>query len=171
MGEAKYGSEFITHEFDEAIAIQQAIVDGAETLSTAHSRPASKQLIKTVLREDTKFLKELRRLGRKHDANGKLEGVALALKELMDETAQSAAEAPSESYEAHAVLINLKRKQQDSAAAMLKIAREQKDTDLRTAATEFGKATKASAQELANDLATFAVEIATMRKTRVGARA
>ena len=42
----------------------------------------------------------------------------------MDETAQSAAEAPSESYEAHAVLINLKRKQQDSAAAMLKIARE-----------------------------------------------
>ncbi len=171
MGEAKYGSEFITHEFDEAIAIQQAIVDGAETLSTAHSRPKSKQLIKTVLREDTKFLKELRRLGRKHDATGKLEGVALALKELMDETAQSAAEAPSESYEAHAVLINLKRKQQDSAAAMLKIAREQKDTDLRTAATEFGKATKASAQELANDLATFAVEIATMRKTRAVARA
>ena len=171
MGEAKYGSEFVTHEFDEAIAIQQAIVDGAETLSTAHSRPESKRLIKTVLREDTKFLKELRRLGRKHDATGKLEGVALALKELMDETAQSAAEAPSESYEAHAVLINLKRKQQDSAAAMLKIAREQKDTDLRTAATEFGKATKASAQELANDLATFAVEIATMRKTRAGARA
>ncbi|MDF2736002.1 MAG: hypothetical protein K0S97_2626 [Chloroflexota bacterium] len=164
MGEAKYGSEFITHEFDEAIAIQQAIVDGAETLSTAHSRPDSKRLIKRVLREDTKFLSELRRLGRKHDATGKLEGVALALKELMDETAQSAAEAPSESYEAHAVLINLKRKQQDSAAAMLKIAREQKDTDLRTAATEFGKATKASAQELANDLATFAVEIATMRR-------
>jgi hypothetical protein len=171
MGEAKYGSEFITHEFDEAIAIQQAIVDGAETLSTAHSRPESKRLIKTVLREDTKFLQELRRLGRKHDATGKLEGVALALKELMDETAQSAAEAPSESYEAHAVLINLKRKQQDSAAAMLKIARQQKDTDLRTAATEFGKATKASAQELANDLAKFAVEIATMRKTRAGASA
>ena len=171
MGEAKYGSEFVTHEFDEAIAIQQAIVDGAETLSTAHSRPESKRLIKTVLREDTKFLKELQRLGRKHDATGKLEGVALALKELMDETAQSAAEAPSESYEAHAVLINLKRKQQDSAAAMLKIARQQKDTDLRTAATEFGKATKASAQELANDLAKFAVEIATMRKTRAGASA
>ena len=87
----------------------------------------------------------------------------------MDETAQSAAEAPSESYEAHAVLINLKRKQQDSAAAMIKIAREQKDTDLRDAATEFGKATKASAQELADDLALFAVEIATMRPTRARA--
>lgn len=171
MSEAKYGDEFITHEFDEAIAIQQAIVEGAEKLSTAHARATSKKLIKTALREDERFLKELRRLGKKHDATGKLEGVALALKELMDETAQSAAEAPSESYEAHAVLINLKRKQQDSAAAMVKIAREQKDTALRDAATEFGKATKASAQELADDLALFAVEIATMQPTRSSARA
>ena len=38
MSEAIYGEAFITHEFDEAIAIQQAIVDGAETLTTAHSR-------------------------------------------------------------------------------------------------------------------------------------
>jgi hypothetical protein len=169
MSEAKYGDEFITHEFDEAIAIQQAIVDGAEKLSTAHSRSESKRLIKTVLREDEKFLKELRRLGKKHDATGVVEGVALALKELMDETAQSAAEAPSESYEAHAVLINLKRKQQDSAAAMLRIAREQKDTELRDAATEFGRATKASAQELADDLAVFAVEIAMMQPARARA--
>src|SRR5688572_10176257 len=169
MSEAKYGDEFITHEFDEAIAIQQAIVEGAETLATAHSRTESKRLIKTALKEDQKFLKELQRLGRKHDASGKLEGVALALKEQMDESGQSAAEAPSESYEAHAVLINLKRKQQDSAAAMIKIAREQKDTDLRDAATEFGKATKASAQELADDLALFAVEIATMQPTRARA--
>ena len=153
MSEAKYGDEFITHEFDEAIAIQQAIVDGAEKLTTAHSRAQSKTLIKTALRDDTRFLKELRRLGKKHDATGKVEGVALALKELMDETSQSADEAPSESYEAHAVLINLKRKQQDSAAAMVKIAREQQDTELRDAATEFGKVTKASAQDLADDLA------------------
>lgn len=169
MGEAKYGEAFITHEFDEAIAIQQAIVDGAGKLTTAHSRAASKSLIKTTLREDEKFLRELRRLGKKHDATGKAEGVALALKELMEETARSAAEAPSESYEAHAVLINLKRKQQDSAAAMVKIAREQKDTDLRDSAIAFGKATKASAQKLADDLSLFAVEIATMRGT--GARA
>jgi hypothetical protein len=162
MSEAKYGDEFITHEFDEAIAIQQAIVDGAEKLATAHSRTQSKALIKTALRDDTRFLKELRRLGKKHDATGKVEGVALALKDLMDETSQSAAEAPSESYEAHAVLINLKRKQQDSASAMVKIAREQQDTELREAATEFGKVTKASAQDLADDLAQFAVEIATM---------
>jgi hypothetical protein len=169
MSGAKYGDEFITHEFDEAIAIQQAIVDGAEKLATAHSRAQSKKLIKTTLREDEKFLGELRRLGKKHDATGKLEGVALSLKDLMDETAQSAAEAPSESYEAHAVLINLKRKQQDSAAAMVKIAREQKDTDLRDSALAFGKATKASAQELADDLALFAVEIATRQPTRARA--
>jgi hypothetical protein len=54
---------------------------------------------------------------------------------------------------------------------MLKIAREQKDTELRDAATEFAKATKASAQELADDLALFAVEIATMQKSGAAARA
>ena len=57
--------------------------------------------------------------------------------------------------------LNLKRKQQDSAAAMLKIAREMDDTELRDAAAEFGKVTKASAQALADELATFAVQIAT----------
>ena len=155
MGEAKYGDEFITHEFDESIAIQQAIVDGAGTLSTSHTRPASRTLIKAALKEDEKFLKELKRLGKKHDATGVVEGVAKALKDLMDETAGSAGEAPSESYEGHAVLINLKRKQQDGAAAMLKIAREQNDTELRDAAIEFGKATKASAQELAVVAARF----------------
>ena len=77
MSEAKYGDEFITHEFDEAIAIQQAIVDGAEKLSTAHSRTQSKKLIRTTLREDEKYLRELRRLGKKHDATGKVEGVPL----------------------------------------------------------------------------------------------
>jgi hypothetical protein len=36
MGEAKVGDEFITHEFDEAIAIQQCIVD-AEPGGTAEA--------------------------------------------------------------------------------------------------------------------------------------
>jgi hypothetical protein len=160
MGEAKYGKDFIKHEFDEAIAIQEAIVEGAEQLSTAHTRAESKRLIKRVVKEDEKYLTNLKKLGKQHGATGKVEAVAGALKGLMDETATSAAEAPSESYEAQAVLINLKRKQQDSAAAMVKIARDADDTELRDAALEFGKATKASAQELADDLAAFAVEIA-----------
>ena len=168
MSEAKTGATFITHEFDESIAVQQAIVDGAAALSTSHPRRESKQLIATTLKEDRQFLATLKKLGKAHDATGKAEGVALALKNLMDETAKSAGEAPSEAYEAHAVLINLKRKQQDSAAAMLKIAREMDDTELRDAAIEFGKATKASAQALADELATFAVQIAT--REPVGAR-
>jgi hypothetical protein len=161
MGEAKTGEAFIQHEFDEAIAIQQAIVEGAEALAQAHPRAESKRLIKSALKDDQRYLKELQQLGRKHSATGKLEEVASALKELMDETSQAASEAPSETYEAQAVLINLKRKQQDSASAMVKIARRQKDTELRDAALAFAKATKASAQELADDLAAFAVEIAT----------
>ena len=161
MSEAKFGEAFIQHEFDEAIAIQQAIVDGATKLAKSHPRRAAKQAITSALTEDREFLKTLKQLGMKHDATGKAEGVALALKNLMELTAKSVGEAPSEAYEAHAVLINLKRKQQDSAAAMVKIARETDDDELRDAAVEFGKATKASAQVLADDLALFAVEIAT----------
>lgn len=169
MSEARTGAAFITHEFDESIAIQQAIVDGGAALSSVHPRRESKQLIAATLKDDRQFLTTLRRLGKAHDATGKAEGVALALKNLMDETAKSAGEAPSEAYEAHAVLINLKRKQQDSAAAMLKIAREMDDARLREAATEFGKATNASAQALAEELDIFAVELAT--REPVGARA
>lgn len=161
MSKAKYGEDFITHEFDEAIAIQQAIVDGARSLGKDHTRAESRRVVKAMLPEDEAFLGTLKRFGKQHDATGKAEGVALALKNLMAETAESADEAPSEAYEAQAVLINLKRKQQDSAAAVVKIARKLGDAELRDAALEMGKATKASAQTLADDLAEFAVEIAT----------
>lgn len=162
MSEAKLGDEFVTHEFDEAIAIQQAIVDGGTKVAKDHTRAASRRLVKAQLSADEQMLRTLKKFGKEHDATGVVEGVAKALKDLMDETASSAGEAPSESYEAQAVLINLKRKQQDSAAAVVRIARERGDTELRDAALEMGKATKASAQELAADLAAFAVEIAEM---------
>ena len=163
MAEAKFGEEFITHEFDEAIAIQQSIVSAEESLGRDHPRSQAKRLIKAALKEDRKFLDQLRQLGRPHGATGKAEDVAEALQQLMTDTSEKSAEADSEAYEAHAVLVTLKRKQQDLGAAMLKIARATKDTELRDAAMAFAKATKASAQELADDLADFAVAIATMK--------
>jgi hypothetical protein len=58
------------------------------------------------------------------------------------------------------VLLTLKRKQQDSADAIVKIARDRKDTDLRDAAMEMKKEIKAGADELGKSLADFAVRIA-----------
>jgi len=58
------------------------------------------------------------------------------------------------------VLLNLKRKQMDSAGGMLKIARDQKDTKLRDAAKEFESAQKAMSKTLATELAGYAVQIA-----------
>jgi hypothetical protein len=46
------------------------------------------------------------------------------------------------------VLLNLKRKQQDSAEAMVKIARDRKETQLRDAASTMKKEIKASADAL-----------------------
>jgi hypothetical protein len=161
VSEAKVGEEFITHELDEAIAIQQTIVKAEETLSRSHPRAEAKRLIERSLKEDQKFLRDLETLGRKHGATGKVEEVAGAMQELMTETSSKATEAASEAYEAHAVLLNLKRKQQDSGAAMLKIARATKDTEMRDSAMAFQKATKASAKELSDELAAFAVVIAT----------
>jgi hypothetical protein len=161
MGEAKVGPEFIKHELDEAIAIQRTIVDAETKLAPVHPQAAVKRSLQQGLKEDQRFLRELERLGKIHGANGKVEEVAGSLQELMQTTLKTATDAESEAYEAHAVLLNLKRKQQDSAAAMLKIARRMKDTDMRDSAIAFERGTKASAKELAGQLATLAVQIAT----------
>ena len=172
MGEAKVGEAFVTHEFDEAIAIHRAIVQAEEQLSKSHPVVEAKRVIKAELTKDQRFLRQLEKLGAQHGASGKVEEVAGSMQQLMQETTEKATEAASEAYEAHAVLLSLKRKQQDSAAAMLKIARALKDTEMRDAANDFAKATKAGAQELADQLAAFAVTIASPRTaSRRSARA
>lgn len=169
MGEAKVGPEFIKHELDEAIAIQRTIVEAEEQLGEAHPEAEAQRSLRRYLKEDQKFLQKLEELGQQHGATGEVEEVAGSLQQLMQTTLETASEAPSEAYEAHAVLLNLKRKQQDSASAMIKIAREMKDTGMREAAVEFEKGTKESANELADQLAVLAVRIAT--EQGVGAQA
>ena len=154
------GTEFIKHEFDEAIAIQQSIVDAGTKLSTSHPVAEVKRQIKTDLRIDERHLRDLQKFGKPFGAAGKREEVAEALGSLADETSAKAGEEESEAYEAHAVLLNLKRKQQDSADAMIKIARDRKEPDLRDAATRMKREIKSSADDLAKSLADFAVRIA-----------
>jgi hypothetical protein len=163
MGEAKVGEEFVTHEYDEAIAVQQCIVEAETKLATKHPVASAKNAIKAALAEDEDFLKQLKALGKPHGATGKLEDVAEGLTTLMDEVLETATSEGSDSdyYEAHAVLLNIKRKQMDSAGGMLEIARATKDTELKTAATAFAAAQKASSQVLADELAGYAAKIAT----------
>lgn len=154
------GTEFIKHEFDEAIAIQQSIVASGKKLASAHPVAASKRQIKTALTVDQKHLTQLQKFGKPFGAMGKREEVAEALSSLAEETSEKAGTEESEAYEAHAVLLNLKRKQQDSADALIKIARDRNDTDLRDAAKQMKKEIKAGADELGKSLADFAVRIA-----------
>ena len=162
MGEAKVGEEFIKHEFDEAIVIQQCIVDAETSLSTAHPSAAAKRAIKSSLAADKKYLQKLKQLGKQHDATGEVEDVAGGLKELMESALEKATSAGNDSdfYEAHAVLLNLKRKQWDSAGGMLAIARDQKDTALRDAAKDFQARQKETSTALTKELAAYAVHIA-----------
>jgi len=163
MSDAKTGAAFITHEFDEAIAIQQCIVDAETKLATKHPVQSAKTALKSSLADDKTYLTDLRTLGKAHKATGKVEDVAGGLKELMESTLETATTdgADSDFYEAHAVLLNLKRKQMDSAGGMLAIARETDDAELRKAASAFQKAQKASSQALTEELAAYAVRIAT----------
>ena len=154
------GTELIKHEFDEAIAIQQSIRDAGTKLSSSHPVPAVKRQLAADLKVDERHLAELQKFGKPFGAVGKRQEVAEALGSLADETSAKAGSEDSEAYEAHAVLLNLKRKQQDSADAMIKIARDRKDTDLRDAATKMKKEIKASADALGKSLADFAVRIA-----------
>jgi cytochrome c556 len=154
------GMEFIKHEFDEAIAIQQTICACGESLSKAHPVPEVRKQLAADLKVDQRHLKELQRYGKPYGAEGKREEVAAALSSLAEQTSQKAASEESEAYEAHAVLLNLKRKQQDSADAVIKIARSQKEPELRDAAMKMKKEIKASADGLGKSLSEFAVQIA-----------
>lgn len=162
MGEAKVGDEFIKHEFDEAIAIQQAIVDAESKLSRSHPVSSAKRVIKSALAADEKYLKQLQTLGQPFGATGEVEDVAGGLTELMTSTLEKATSEGNDSdfYEAHAVLLNLKRKQWDSAGGMLAIARDQKQTKLRDAAKDFQASQKETSTELTKELAGYAVQIA-----------
>jgi hypothetical protein len=162
MGEAKIGDEFVKHEFDEAIAIQQCIVDAESSLASAHPVASAKRTIKSALDADKKYLEQLMTLGKAHDATGEIEDVAGGLTELMNSTLEKATSGGNDSdfYEAHAVLLNLKRKQWDSAGGMLAIARDQKDTKLRDAAKGFQAGQKESSTALTKELAAYAVQIA-----------
>jgi hypothetical protein len=165
MGDEKTGAAFITHEYDEAIAVQRCIVDAETTLSKTHPRASSKKALKAALRDDKSFLTELQALGKTHGATGKVEDVAGGLKELMEEVLATATDegADSDYYEAHAVLLNIKRKQMDAAGGMLEIARVTKDADLRKAATSLAASQKATSQILADELGAYAAHIATAR--------
>ena len=154
------GNEFIKHEFDEAIAFQETVVETVEILSQKHPVADAKKLLKSQLATDRRHLQTLKKFGKPHGASGKREEVVDAMATLAEETRAKAQEEESEAYEAHAVLLTLKRKQQDSADAIVKIARDRKDADLRDAGMKMKKEIKAGADELAKSLADFAVRIA-----------
>ena len=147
MGEPKTGEEFITHEYDEAIAVQQCIVDAETTLSTKHPVRSSQDRDQgRASREDKDFLATAQGARQAPRRDGQDRGRRRGPDEPHDETLETATSegADSDFYEAHAVLLNIKRKQMDSAGGMLEIARATKDTELRTASTAFAKAQKAS---------------------------
>jgi hypothetical protein len=162
MSEAKVGPEFVKHEFDEAIAIQQCIVEAESSLARTHPVASAKRTLKSALAADEKYLQQLRTLGQEHDATGEVEDVAGGLVGLMTSTLEKATSEGNDSdyYEAHAVLLNLKRKQWDSAGGMLAIARDQKDTTLRDAAKDFQAGQKETSTALTKELVAYAVRIA-----------
>ena len=154
------GTEFIKHEFDEAIAIQTTIVETGTQLASKHPVAAVQRQLKAAGKVDQRHLDQLKKFGAPYGAKGKREEVAEALSTLAEETSAKADSEESEAYEAHAVLLNLKRKQQDSADAVIKIARQEKNAELREAAKKMKREIKAGADDLGKSLADFAVQIA-----------
>jgi hypothetical protein len=156
------GQEFIRHEFDEAIAVQQSIVQGATQLSQVHPMAPVKRQLQTASRDSEKWLKRLQTAGSKFGATGAKEDVAQGIDALAQTTLRNAQGGePSEVYEAHAVLINAVRKQQDSAGSIIKIARSLRDRELANEAREMQRASKQTADGLAKSLTELAVVIAT----------
>src|SRR5919202_6045498 len=130
------GTAFIKHEFDEAISIQQAAVEAARALSEAHPVPEARTAIKEMLPTGEEHLQTLQSFGALFDAKGKQEDVARGMASLMQKTLGKAKEGgaeESEAYEAHAVLLSLKRKQQDSTVSLVRLADELGNRKMATA--------------------------------------
>lgn len=170
------GQEFVRHEFDEAIAVQQSIVRAARELAGVHPMPEAKRQLQTAARESEQWLTRLQKAGSKFGATGKKEEVASGIDQLANTTLQNARGGdPSEVYEAQAVVINAMRKQQDSAGSIIKIAQSMRDRELAAEGREMQRATKRTADELAKNLTQLAVVIAqegqpqAARRSRSGA--
>jgi phosphoglycolate phosphatase-like HAD superfamily hydrolase len=159
------GKDFIKHEFDEAIAIQQCIVESGKELSQVHPVPAARTALKELQPIAEQHLETLQSFGANFGAKGKKEDVVKGMEGLMNKVLTSAKEKgkeeESEVYEAHAVLLSLFRKQQDSAPAVKKIATELGDRKLVIAANKMKRELDAATKQLNELLGDFAVRIAT----------
>ena len=158
------GKEFVKHEFDEGISIQEVIVAAAEKLAPLHPLPEAQQLLARMSKADQQQLETLKALGEPYVAKGKLEDVSKGLADLMKDMTHKATlkkSEPSDAYEAHAVLLTLKRKQQDSAAAIQRIGAEIGERQLADAAGKMAQAAEQDSKALAASLATLAVQLAT----------
>jgi hypothetical protein len=160
VAEPKTGEAFLRHEFDEAIAIQAALVEATGTLIACHPDELSRSVLQAAAPHDASVLATLQQLGEQHGATGIQEEVAGSIVELLAATSSSAASAPSEAYEAHAVILSAKRKQADAAGAMRRIARDQGDVALHGIALAMEQRQKVDAAQLADALAGFAVTLA-----------
>lgn len=160
MAEQRQGQSFVKHEFEEAITIQQAIVEGERELSQSAGLPEAQEQIKAALPKDEECLKRLQQFGQQFGVDGAKDPISSAMEQLMQESGQSASKGPeSEKYEAQAVLLTLKRKQTDAAGAIAEIAKQMGNPELKAAAIEIQKAMKSSADDLASSLAKLAVTI------------
>jgi hypothetical protein len=171
MAETVVGEDFVKHELNEAIAIQAAIIEAERELSKAHPIKETQDAIRGVMREDERLLKDLRDLGKPFGATGEVEEIAAELSGLLQETVKKATGgSESDAYEAHAVLLTAKRKQQDAAGSILKMGRAMKRNELRDAAAVMQKIQKDSSEELAKRLTDLAVQIATRERAAAGRR-
>ena len=165
------GQDFIRHEFDEAIAVQESIVRGATALAQVHPMPEGKRLLKTAAKDSERWLKRLQQRGKQFGATGEREEVAQGIDQLARTTMENAQGGePSEVYEAHAMVINAIRKQQDSAGSIIRIARSMRDSEMATEAREMQRASRTTADDLAKNLTQLAVVIATDGQAGTSAR-
>jgi hypothetical protein len=159
------GRDFIKHEFDEAIEIQRAIVESGKELAAAHPVPAARTALKELGPIAEQQLETLESFGALFNARGKKEDVVKGMQNLMTKVLTKAVEKgqeeESEAYEAHAVLLSLHRKQQDSAPAVIKIAEELGDTQMATAGRKTKRELDAATTHLGELLSDYAVRIAT----------
>lgn len=157
------GTRFVTHVFDETVALQRTLLAAETALADRHWDEQTRRLIRDALTDDRRLLADWERLGARYGASG-IDGVTAAgVTEMVDQlTAPWLADgAASDLYDLHALVVTTKYRQQHNAAALRRFAPVLGDREVRSTAIDAERCQRLTGRALGRVLLALAKAIAT----------